>query len=1178
MDNRRICLVCGTKFSAKRGFCPVCILRKSLAGRAKPSRRLRGTANQPISRDAPARLAHYELVTDGNGRPVELGRGAMGVTYKALDVDLHCLVTLKVINEKCLGDEATRLRFLREARAGASLRHPNVASVIHLGRTGKDYFYAMEFVEGQTLEKLIKCSGRLEIKTALEIAAQVSAGLASVHKQRLVHRDIKPSNIMVNFDETGAVAAKIIDLGLAKAVSDPDSPSSISTIGGFAGTPEFASPEQFAGVGVDIRSDLYSLGVTLWEMVSGHGLFKGPPAEVMYQHQHAPVPVEELEGVPQPVIALIQVLLEKDPKRRFQTANELLKAIPAIRDAVAEGRTISPQSLRQNQAGGTRAVNRKLPASPEKISLSRLPVTGSEIFGREEDFSFLNAAWANRNVNVVTVVAWAGVGKSALVNHWLRGMAAENFRAAELVFGWSFYRQGSSSGTASADEFLDAALTWFGDSDPRIGNEWEKGERLAELVARRRTLLVLDGLEPLQHPPGPQEGRLREPSLQAFLRELAIVNPGLCVITSRIPVADIADCEHTSAPRRDLERLSSEAGAKLLRALGVSGDEADLRSACEEFSGHSLALTLLGSYLTDAYNGDIRCRTEVSRRLSHDVRRGVHAREVMNSYQVWFGEGPEVSVLRLLGLFDRLVDERALQEVLRPPVIRGLTETLNRLSPVEWRTIVAKLRRASLLGQEDPNNPRHLDAHPLVREYFGEQLRNERPKAWKESNKRLYHYYRALAPARPETFREMEPLFLAAICGCNAGLFHEVLHDVYIRRIQRGEAFFAANILGARGALLSVLAHFFGQAGWGSPLEEGSAEQKLEAEDQLYILMQAGLYLTATRGFAAPEVRACYERAEPLCHSLDRPRSLYVALLGQWRHSLNTAKLTATLLIAERARSLARQQNDPALMVGAYHISAVTLYFLGNFESARREAMLGVEIWPSGGIHSPVEDVEAPAVTCRCLEALLDWHAGEFASCHAAIAEATSLARELNTNYAIVMALWYAAVLAHFEKKPAGLDRLACDLVELSTRQNFPYWRALGAIFRGWARNAGGDRGGISLIEEGIRDYRATGSMLAMPYYLALKAEALQIANRDLEALRAISEAMAIAERTEERWWLADLHRLQGQCLAAAGAGETEIEEAFREAIDTAERQKSISLAKRAESTYAEYCSQRGRS
>ena len=194
----------------------------------------------------------------------------------------------------------------------------------------------------------------------------------------------------------------------------------------------------------------------------------------------------------------------------------------------------------------------------------------------------------------------------------LGGWLAEHYRSAELIFGWSFYRQGTSGDTSSADEFLDAALTWFGDPDPRIGTAWEKGERLAKLVAHRRTLLVLDGLEPLQNPPGPQEGRLREPSLQALLRELAAFNTGLCVITTRLPVADIADHERTSAPRRDLEQLSSDAGAKLLRALGVKGHEEELRSASDEFSGHCLALTLLGSYLTDAYNGDIRCRKEVS--------------------------------------------------------------------------------------------------------------------------------------------------------------------------------------------------------------------------------------------------------------------------------------------------------------------------------------------------------------------------------------------------------------------------------------------------------------------------------------------------------------------------------------------------------------------------------------
>jgi len=147
-------------------------------------------------------------------------------------------------------------------------------------------------------------------------------------------------------------------------------------------------------------------------------------------------------------------------------------------------------------------------------------------------------------------------------------MAREHYRSAQLVFGWSFYRQGSSGDTSSADEFLDAALTWFGDPDPRIGTAWEKGERLANLVAQRPTLLILDGLEPLQNPPGPQEGRLREPSLQALLRELAAFNTGLCVITTRTPVADIADHERTSAPRRNLEHLTCEAGAQLQIVLG----------------------------------------------------------------------------------------------------------------------------------------------------------------------------------------------------------------------------------------------------------------------------------------------------------------------------------------------------------------------------------------------------------------------------------------------------------------------------------------------------------------------------------------------------------------------------------------------------------------------------------
>src|SRR5258708_5011066 len=270
------------------------------------------TIKAPASEQAVHRFEHYELVMAEDGKPVELGRGAMGITYKAVEVDLHCRVTLKVISEQYLGDESARLRFLREARAAASVRHPNVASVFHLGRTGQNYFYAMEFVEGETLEAVIRRSGRLEVKLALEIATQVAAGLAAVQKQKLVHRDIKPSNIMVSVEEGGAITAKIIDLGLAKPAPDAPVEAAISTPGAFAGTPEFASPEQFADVGVDIRSDLYSLGLVLWKMVTGRVVFKGSPAEAMYQHQHAPLPLQRLEGIPHPIVSLLEALLEKD--------------------------------------------------------------------------------------------------------------------------------------------------------------------------------------------------------------------------------------------------------------------------------------------------------------------------------------------------------------------------------------------------------------------------------------------------------------------------------------------------------------------------------------------------------------------------------------------------------------------------------------------------------------------------------------------------------------------------------------------------------------------------------------------------------------------------------------------------------------------------------------------------
>jgi adenylate cyclase len=418
----------------------------------------------------------------------------------------------------------------------------------------------------------------------------------------------------------------------------------------------------------------------------------------------------------------------------------------------------------------------------------------------------------------------------------------------------------------------------------------------------------------------------------------------------------------------------------------------------------------------------------------------------------------------------------------------------------------------------------------------------------------------------------MEPLFSAVICGCNAGLFREALHEVFIPRIQRGNDSFAANVLGARGALLLVLSHFFEDGRWGSLVETTEKGQGLTAEDQLFILMQSALYLTATRGLGAPDARICYERAEPLCHSLNRPVLLHVALMGQWRYSLMHDKLTATIEIAKRVYSLAEEQKNAALMIGACRALAGTFYFSGDFESAQKHAVRGVEIWCSGGVQTPVEEVGASSVVCLCYVALTEWHFGEIISSQTSITEAISLAKELNDMDALALALQFLAYIARYNRNSTQAERVASDLIELSTRYNFSYWLTIGTMFRGWARSASGERvGGMACLEDGISNYRSSGAVLAVPFYLGLKAEALHLAQRTSEALEVISEAEASAERSAEGSWCAELHRLRGVFLATMGADETQIEASFQEAIRIAKEQMSVSLEKGAEETYAEY-------
>ena len=472
------------------------------------------------------------------------------------------------------------------------------------------------------------------------------------------------------------------------------------------------------------------------------------------------------------------------------------------------------------------------------------------LFGREKWLEALDAAWADQHLNLYTLVAWGGVGKTSLVAHWVgERLMKHGWPGVERYFDWSFYSQGTGeSRQTSADLFISDALKFFGDPDPTLGSPWERGERLA-ITRQHRTLLVLDGIEPLQYPPtdkSGQAGRLKDPGLEALVQSLAADNPGLCIITTREHLKNVESLPTTE--EKKLDHLPKGAAIALLRHLQIAGTDEELEAAWKDAGGHALTLQLLGHFIADAYphDRDIRHYKQVKFAEADQERHGRSAFKVMIAYEKWLAlagaeRQRELALLRLTGLFDRPISADCLKALRAEPAIPGLTDALVKLKETHWNVALERLIDIDLLSRSGSGTDVAIDAHPLVREYFAERLQRLSPDAFRAAHSRLFDHLCETTPYRPDDLQGLQPLYQAVVHGCLAGRQSEANHNVYDDRILRGTSyagFFSLQLLGAVSADLEALAAFFDEP-W------SRLSSNLSAREQSWVLNETARRLRA---------------------------------------------------------------------------------------------------------------------------------------------------------------------------------------------------------------------------------------------------------------------------------------------------------------------------------------------
>ncbi len=559
----------------------------------------------------------------------------------------------------------------------------------------------------------------------------------------------------------------------------------------------------------------------------------------------------------------------------------------------------------------------------QQVSIASLPITNLSTFGRDAELEFLTRCWDDPQINFVQVLAFGGVGKSALINRWLSDLSNEKFRGATRVYAWSFYWQGHSAElNSSGDFFIEHALRWFGDPNPEKGTPWVKASRLVQLVRGQKSLLVLDGIEPLQHAPGPRAGEIDTPAVAALIRELAADNSGLCVVTSRLSVTDLSAFQDGRVQTIPLKNLDTNSGVAMLKEQGLKGDVATFSQVVDEYQGHPLSLSLLGGYLSIVHDGAIEKYSEIESLFDEKQQSG-HAQSIMNAYLEWFNGSMELELLYLIGLFDRAVSYKQLKQLANDKKFGDELEFLGKAREIDWKYSINSIVNSKLVSKLQFDGEDFLDCHPIVRDFLSLRLASSKSDFWLQGHKAIFELMLTSRKDTSDTTLSMEEMNTAVLHGALSQNYQEAF-NFYFHEIRRMQ--FSLPKEGSHHADNNCIKLFF-EKQWEVP------HASLTEESKIFLLMAASTNLIYL-GKITEALSPCMKSINWFVNN-QRWTDAATASAPLLSMLIVTGKLQEARKLIDRMSVAIEQTNNPVINAMKLNFEAYIHYLDNNVEAAR---------------------------------------------------------------------------------------------------------------------------------------------------------------------------------------------------------------------------------------------------